>query len=119
MDKATHPFVLELLDSYRKVGGLNNQDAHNTPSKRAVGQICEDLLRLLFPGFHDDDAVEHDSLLEITSERMEVVVSRLEDQVPKERADRRSEAPHGPHAADHETILQVPSRGARGVADGY
>ena len=83
MDKATHPFVLELLDSYRKVGGLNNQDAHNTPSKRAVGQICEDLLRLLFPGFHDDDAVEHDSLLEITSERMEVVVSRLEDQVPK------------------------------------
>src|SRR6478672_9679610 len=23
MDKATHPFVLELLDSYRKVGGLN------------------------------------------------------------------------------------------------
>jgi len=83
MDKATHPFVLELLDSYRKVGGLNNQDAHNTPSKRAVGQICEDLLRLLFPGFHDHDAVEHDSLLEITSERMEVVVSRLEDQVRK------------------------------------
>ena len=83
MDKAPHPFVLELLDSYRKVGGLNNQDAHNTPSKRAVGQICEDLLRLLFPGFHDDDAVEHDSLLEITSERMEVVVSRLEDQVRK------------------------------------
>jgi serine O-acetyltransferase len=83
MDKATHPFVLELLDSYRKVGGLNNQDAHNTPSKRAIGQICEDLLRLLFPGFHDDDAVEHDSLLEITSERMEVVVSRLEDQVRK------------------------------------
>src|SRR4029077_7463349 len=83
MDKETHPFVLELLDSYRKVGGLNNQDAHNTPSKRAVGQICEDLLRLLFPGFHDDDAVEHDSLLEITSERMEVVVSRLEDQVRK------------------------------------
>jgi serine O-acetyltransferase len=83
MDKETHPFVLELLDSYRKVGGLNNQDAHNAPSKRAVGQICEDLLRLLFPGFHDDDAVEHDSLLEITSERMEVVVSRLEDQVRK------------------------------------
>ncbi|MET0253037.1 MAG: hypothetical protein ABW214_03305 [Terrimicrobiaceae bacterium] len=44
MEKALNPYVLELLDSYGRVGGLNNQDAHNTPSKRAVGQVCEDLL---------------------------------------------------------------------------
>jgi serine O-acetyltransferase len=60
MDKALNPHVLELLDSYKRVGGLNNQDAHNTPSKRAIGQICEDLLQLLFPGFHDEGAIQHD-----------------------------------------------------------
>ena len=55
MHRLLHQYVPELLASYERVGGLNNEDAHNMPSKRAVGQICEDLLQLLFPGFHDDD----------------------------------------------------------------
>jgi serine O-acetyltransferase len=75
--------VAELLDSYERVGGLNNRDAHNLPSKRAIGQICEDLLQLLFPGFHDDDAVHHGSLADLTTERMARVVARLTDQVRK------------------------------------
>lgn len=83
MDRALNPHVLELLDSYKRVGGLNNQDGHNTPSKRAIGQICEDLLQLLFPGFHDEDAIQHDSLLDLTNERMGRLVARLEDQVRK------------------------------------
>jgi serine O-acetyltransferase len=72
-----------LLASYERVGGLNNKDAHNMPSKRAIGQICEDLLQLLFPGFHDDDAVHHGSLADLTVERMARVVARLTDQVRK------------------------------------
>lgn len=83
MDQGLNPYVHELLDSYREVGGLNNQDAHNTPSKRAVGQVCEDLLQLLFPGFHDEDAVRHDSLRDLTNERLSRVIARLEDQVRK------------------------------------
>jgi serine O-acetyltransferase len=76
-------FVPELIASYGAVGGLNNRDAHNMPSTRAVGQICEDLLQLLFPGFHDDDAVHHGSLAELTHERLAHVGRRLEDQVRK------------------------------------
>jgi serine O-acetyltransferase len=53
------------------------------PSTRAVGQICEELLQLIFPGFHDDDAVQHGSLAELTSERLHRVAGRLEDQVRK------------------------------------
>lgn len=83
MPKSPNPYVSELLASYERVGGLNNRDAHNMPSKRAVGQICEDLLQLLFPGFHDDDAVQHGSLADLTAERMERMVSRLTDQVRK------------------------------------
>jgi len=76
-------FVPDLLASYASVGGLNHRDAHNMPSTRAVGQICHDLLQLLFPGFHDDDAVHHDSLAAITSKRLSKVALRLEDQVRK------------------------------------
>ena len=75
--------VTQLLRSYHHVGGLNNRDAHNMPSKRAVGQICEDLLQILFPGFHDDDAVHHSSIEELTAARLSGVVKRLTDQVRK------------------------------------
>lgn len=53
------------------------------PSKRAVGQICEDLLQLLFPGFHDTDAVNHNSLVDLTTDRLTCLVAQLEDQVRK------------------------------------
>jgi serine O-acetyltransferase len=75
--------VTELLRSYEHAGGLNNRDAHNMPSKRAVGQICEDLLQILFPGFHDDDAVQHNSIEELTASRLAGVVKRLTEQVRK------------------------------------
>ena len=75
--------VPDLLLSYQRAGGLNNRDAHNMPSKRAVGQICEGLLQILFPGFHDDDAIQHGSLEELTTGRMARVIRSLIDQVRK------------------------------------
>jgi serine O-acetyltransferase len=83
VEKPYDQFVPQLLASYAAVGGLNNRDAHNMPSTRAIGQICEDLLQLLFPGFHDDDAVHDGTLAELTSERLSKVALRLEDQVRK------------------------------------
>jgi serine O-acetyltransferase len=75
--------VSELLRSYTHAGGLNNRDAVNLPSKRAIGQLCEDLLQIIFPGFHDEDAVHHSSIEEITAARLSSVVKRLTDQVRK------------------------------------
>ncbi len=75
--------VTELLRSYARAGGLNNRDAHNMPSKRAVGQICEDLLQIIFPGFHDEDAVQHNSIEEVTAARLAGVIKRLTEQVRK------------------------------------
>ena len=74
-------YVPALLDSYEKVGGLNRRESTYLPSKRAVGQICEDLLQLLFPGFHDDDAVAPDALPALTRARLVSVARRLEEQV--------------------------------------
>lgn len=53
------------------------------PSKRAVGQICEDLLQIIFPGFHDEDAVQHNSIEELTAARLSLVIKRLTEQVRK------------------------------------
>jgi serine O-acetyltransferase len=75
--------VSELLRSYASTGGLNNRDAHNLPSKRAIGQMCEDLLQIIFPGFHDEDAVHHSSVEEITAARLSSVIKRLTGQVRK------------------------------------
>jgi serine O-acetyltransferase len=83
VEKPFDRFVPGLLASYERLGGLNNRDAHNMPSKRAIGQICEDLLQILFPGFHDDDSVHHGSLFALTSDRLASVAVRLEDQVHK------------------------------------
>jgi serine O-acetyltransferase len=73
----------ELLASYERFGGFNAGDAHNMPSKGAVSQICEDLLQLLFPGFHDDNAIFEGTLAQLTAERMLSVIRRLQEQVRK------------------------------------
>ena len=83
MGELVEETVPELLRSYQRAGGLNNRDAHNMPSKRAVGRICEDLLQILFPGFHDSDAVHDGSLDELTATRLAGVISQLTDQVRK------------------------------------
>ena len=83
MDESWKRTVSELVASYEQLGGLNNHDVHNMPSKRAVGVICENLLRLLFPGFHDDNAIQKHSVFELTDERLSGVVKGLEIQVRK------------------------------------
>jgi serine O-acetyltransferase len=81
--RAYSEFVPKLLASYEKFGGLNNSDALNLPSKNAVGEICQGLLQLLFPGFHDDNVINPQCLAEVTENRLASVIGRLEDQVRK------------------------------------
>ena len=83
MGELVEESVPELLRSYQRAGGLNNRAAHNMPSKGAVGQTCEDLLQIVFPGFHDHAAVQDGSLDELTATRLASVISRLTDQVRK------------------------------------
>ncbi|MDD5262433.1 MAG: serine O-acetyltransferase [Methylacidiphilales bacterium] len=80
-DRPYDEYVPALLASYEQTGGWNNRDDHNMPSKRAVGLICRDLLQILFPGFHDDDAVHHGTVADLTSDRLSDMALRLEEQV--------------------------------------
>lgn len=73
----------QLLASYQRFGGLNQSEANNLPSKRAVSRICDDLLQVLFPGFHDDEAVHEGTMEQLTAERLMSVIRRLQEQVRK------------------------------------
>lgn len=72
-----------MLASYQNFGGLNHSESLNYPSKHVVGEICEKLLQLLFPGFHDNDVIHVGSLEDLTSQRLTDVMTQLEDQVRK------------------------------------
>jgi serine O-acetyltransferase len=62
---------------------MNNIDGSNLPSKRALATICEDLLQLLFPGFHDQDPIHSKDLRHVTSHRIYSIADRLKDEVCK------------------------------------
>lgn len=69
------------MESYREVPGLGNTDGVNLPSKQEVGAICEDLLQVLFPGFHDSEPISSGSLTVLTRHRVGQLYERLEEQV--------------------------------------
>jgi len=72
-----------ILASYEAVGGLNNTDRHNLPSKRALDNLCERLLQFLFPGFHDERPIHKHELAAMTGERLRVLAREFEDQIAK------------------------------------
>ncbi len=72
-----------ILRSYETGGGINHVDGANLPSKRAVAAICEDLLQLLFPGFHDAEPIHSHHLPRVTSHRVFTIAERLAEEVCK------------------------------------
>ncbi|MCX7868692.1 MAG: serine O-acetyltransferase [Terrimicrobiaceae bacterium] len=70
-----------LLASYEAVAGLSNTHGVNLPSKQEVGSICEDLLQVTFPGFHDVEPISEGSLPILTRHRVARLRERLGEQV--------------------------------------
>jgi serine O-acetyltransferase len=92
------PLISKILASYQEIGGINNIDGTNLPTKGAVTQICEDFLQILFPGFHDEKPIATELVPQITSGRILSIVDRLrveafkslrlnEPECPSRRAD--------------------------------
>ena len=83
MDQTLDRVTARLLTSYRHVGGINNIEVVNVPSKQAVGTICEGLLQLVFPGFHDEEPILSSELQEITARRVQSLTTRLSAEICK------------------------------------
>src|SRR5688572_23001681 len=99
MDQNLGKITDAIVSSYRIGGGMNNIDGSNLPSKRALASICEDILQLLFPGFHDQEPIHSTHLVRVTSHRIFSIADRLKEEVckslrlrepgcPEEAADR-------------------------------
>jgi serine O-acetyltransferase len=73
----------QLIASYARVGGINHVDGKNLPSKTATASITADLLRLLFPGFFDEQSIHAAELKVQTATLMDSVSERLENEIRK------------------------------------
>src|SRR3954468_9798740 len=103
MDKDLTKITEQVLSSYRVGGGMNNIDGSNLPSKRAVESICEDLLQLVFPGFHDQEPIHSTHLRRVTSHRVYSIAERLKEEVCKSL---RLREPGCPEATAEKLLFQ-------------
>src|SRR4051812_49035341 len=83
MDKDLGKTTEAILVSYETGGGINHIDGANLPSKRALVSICEDLLQLLFPGFHDQEPIHSIHLRRVTSHRVYTIADRMKEEICK------------------------------------
>ncbi|MEM7699308.1 MAG: serine O-acetyltransferase EpsC [Verrucomicrobiota bacterium] len=72
-----------LLASYQEVGGINRLDSANLPSRGTITTVCDDLLQVLFPGYHDELPVLAEELEMMTAERISDLVETLLLEVAK------------------------------------
>jgi len=97
MDCEVSEIVDLLVASYKEVGGINNIDCSNLPSKQAIGLVCEELLQLLFPGFLDEGAVASSEIELKTTSRVTHIIARLKVEVARSL---RFKAKHGDDQSD-------------------
>lgn len=83
MDCTLKTIVANLIKSYHEEGGINRIDCGNLPSKRKIAAICEQLLRLIFPGYHDEEPVAICELEMVTNERIAELIQKFEVEVAK------------------------------------
>lgn len=83
MDKRLPNLVDKLLVSYRDCGGINHIDGINLPSKKAVGRLTEDMLELLFPGFHAEACIHAKEVPSLTLRTLTDLEFRLEREIDK------------------------------------
>ena len=93
MDCEQEQIVAELLKSYHEAGGINNIDGANYPSKRAIPEICEELLRVLFPGFFEEHALCSQETEMVISDRMAGILERLRVEVRRSLRSRQKTRP--------------------------
>ena len=94
MDSELGKITEAILCSYHTGGGINHVDGANLPSKRAIASICEDLLQLLFPGFHDAEPIHSTHLPRVTSHRVYSIAVRLAVEICKSLRLHEPECPN-------------------------
>jgi serine O-acetyltransferase len=76
----------KLLDSYQDYGLVNHSGGANLPSKESVEDIVRGLEELIFPGFRENQSLDHNNLRLITGEKVNHLARELIREVEKSLA---------------------------------
>jgi serine O-acetyltransferase len=66
-----------LLDSYGQYGLVNHAGGDNLPSRESIEDILRGLSELIFPGFRENEGLDHDNLRLITGEKVYHIAREL------------------------------------------
>ena len=72
-----------IVASYKSHGGINHIDGANLPSKEVVVGITHDLMRLLFPGFMNNDVIHSSRIHGFVAKLVVSISKRLEKEIVK------------------------------------
>lgn len=75
--------IATLMDSYRDYGLVNHAGGANLPSRKSVETILRELDQIIFPGFREQEGLDHDNLRLLTAERVNRLARELEQEVEK------------------------------------
>jgi serine O-acetyltransferase len=81
-----HNSIEALLESYNSYGLVNHSGKVNLPSRESVDDILRGLDELIFPGFREDQVLNHDNLNLITGEKVNHLARELIREVEKSLA---------------------------------
>ncbi|MDR2136299.1 MAG: serine acetyltransferase [Treponema sp.] len=81
-----HNSIEALLGSYRSYGLVNHSGGLNLPSRQSVEDILRGLDELIFPGFREEQVLNHDNLNLITAEKVNRLARCLIREVEKSLA---------------------------------
>lgn len=75
--------INKLLESYRKYGGINLEEAQNFPNRQNVIAVLQDIQSLIFPGFRLAEDLDSQTLRYVTGEKVSRIISMLTREIKK------------------------------------
>jgi serine O-acetyltransferase len=75
--------VDEIMNSYRKFGGMDHLEGRDLPSKMVVIEVLEDLFTVLFPGYLGDSEITKANIKYQLGTTLTSVYTRLTDEVER------------------------------------
>lgn len=81
LDKRTEEAVSKILESYDDDKKINEIDMNNQPDKKAIIEIINKLLKILYPGYYSDRVYRHYSLKNNMAATIEDVIYNLNKQI--------------------------------------
>lgn len=83
LEKKTEKLVTDILDSYKKYDTTDKIDAENMLSKDTLIEVVEEIRKILFPGFFDNNRARSEYIKFLVGERIEFIQYHLKKQVAK------------------------------------